>query len=328
MIAETVIGAVSLDDLEFDTSLQARAAMDDAAVAEYAELYEGASGTLPPPVVFYCEERDRYYIGDGWHRIAAARRLRLKEIDMEIRDGGRAAAVEYAVGANRAHGVRRTPEDKRRAVEIALKEWPDYSDRKIAELCGVSHPFVSKLRKQVETFPPEKLGEEKQVITLSPEKSAEENQEESSPPEPAPKRVGRDGKSYTAPAAPQPPASKQDEEPEALPQQPAVRGNGNGEQRQEQVPEARADAEARSLIKKLRGEVQRWEERYERAERSADIAEREREKSLAEKIEAVRDRRRMEDRVAFLCQLAGIRGGTIEDLEAWVLKVRNEKQGG
>lgn len=36
--------------------------------------------------------------------------------------------------------------DKRRCVEIALREFPKLSSRAIADMCGVSHDFVSRLR--------------------------------------------------------------------------------------------------------------------------------------------------------------------------------------
>lgn len=44
--------------------------------------------------------------------------------------------------------LRRTNEDKRRAVLklFADAEWVKWSDREIAEKCGVSHSFVSSLR--------------------------------------------------------------------------------------------------------------------------------------------------------------------------------------
>ena len=39
----------------------------------------------------------------------------------------------------------------RGAVEVALREYPDLSDRAIAEVCAVSDMLVGKMRKQVQT---------------------------------------------------------------------------------------------------------------------------------------------------------------------------------
>jgi len=53
-----------------------------------------------------------------------------------------------AGGANAAHGVPRTNEDKRRAVMKLLQdaEWSHWSDREISKHAAVSHEFVRKLR--------------------------------------------------------------------------------------------------------------------------------------------------------------------------------------
>jgi predicted HTH domain antitoxin len=59
--------------------------------------------------------------------------------------------VLYSVGANAAHGLRRTNEDKRRAVETLIndEEWATWSDREIARACGVSGKFVAAVRDPV-----------------------------------------------------------------------------------------------------------------------------------------------------------------------------------
>lgn len=47
--------------------------------------------------------------------------------------------------------LKRTNEDKRKTVEFLLKdeEFGVFCDREIARLAGVSHPFVSKIRKEM-----------------------------------------------------------------------------------------------------------------------------------------------------------------------------------
>ena len=45
-----------------------------------------------------------------------------------------------------AHGLKRTNADKRRSVELALAEWPNVSDRQIAEICAVGHDMVAGIR--------------------------------------------------------------------------------------------------------------------------------------------------------------------------------------
>ena len=50
------------------------------------------------------------------------------------------------MGQGLAGTLRRTNADKRRAVEIALKEFPKLSSREIAKVCAVSDEFVNKVR--------------------------------------------------------------------------------------------------------------------------------------------------------------------------------------
>jgi hypothetical protein len=56
-------------------------------------------------------------------------------------------------GANESHGLRRTNEDKRRAVVTLLndEEWSGWSNREIARKCGVSDPFVMQIRSSLLT---------------------------------------------------------------------------------------------------------------------------------------------------------------------------------
>lgn len=156
---------MKLANIELDTSIQCRAAIDMGTVNEYAaHMTEGEK--FPPVILF--GTADRAWIGDGWHRVMAARSIELREIEAEIRPGGRVDALKYALGANDANGLHRSNEDKRRCVAIALTEFPKLSDSAIGQLCGVDHKTVAAIR-------PPTLG--------------------NSQPE---KRTGADGKQYPA----------------------------------------------------------------------------------------------------------------------------------
>lgn len=71
----------------------------------------------------------------------------------DVRQGTRRDAILYSVGANETHGLRRTNEDKRRAVMTLLsdEEWSRWSNNEIAQKCGVSHTFVNGMRSSLET---------------------------------------------------------------------------------------------------------------------------------------------------------------------------------
>ncbi len=66
--------------------------------------------------------------------------------ELKVRTSVISEALKCALGANIAHGHRRTNDDKRRCVEIALVEFANMSSRAIAEMCGVSGDFVNRQR--------------------------------------------------------------------------------------------------------------------------------------------------------------------------------------
>jgi ParB-like chromosome segregation protein Spo0J len=132
-----------------EPGIQQRASHVDLALrAEYAEAMK-AGAAFPPVVVF---DADMLWLADGFHRVGAAEDAGLTEILAEIREGDRRDALLYAVGANAEHGARRTNADKRRAVVTLLNdaEWQGRSDGWIAEAAKVSHPFVGKVRAELQ----------------------------------------------------------------------------------------------------------------------------------------------------------------------------------
>jgi len=136
---------LKLKDIRIDRGTQTRVGINEETVADYAEaMTEGAK--FPAVVVFM--DGSEYYLADGFHRVLAATRNGWREIDADVRAGTREDAIEHSLGANTVHGLRRTNADKRRCVEIALKEFAGMSDRAIAEMCGVSNNFVSEIRKE------------------------------------------------------------------------------------------------------------------------------------------------------------------------------------
>lgn len=132
----------------FDSATQVRAEIDSATVADYAE-HMADGDKFPPADVFNAESG--YHIGDGWHRLLAAQKNGDVTFPCTVHPGGRSAAIKFALGANAKHGLKRTNADKRKAVTVALAEFPNLSDRQIAELCGVGHPFVGHVRSQLES---------------------------------------------------------------------------------------------------------------------------------------------------------------------------------
>ena len=140
--------SIALEAIQLDTSIQCRAGSNSDTVEEYAQRME--LGDVFPPVELYGNE-SRCWIGDGWHRVLAALQRGEETIAARLTAGGRIDAIKHALSANAQHGQRRTNADKRRAVEIALREFGKLSDRALAEMCGVSGPFVAGMRPQLQT---------------------------------------------------------------------------------------------------------------------------------------------------------------------------------
>jgi len=137
---------LNLNVIRIDGGTQPRERINMDAVTEYAaDVKDGIE--FPAVVVFH--DGAEYWLADGFHRFHAHKQAGKASILADLRTGTLLDAKLHAVGANGAHGLRRSNEDKRRAVLMVLAEpaWADWSDRRIAEVCGVGHPFVAALRR-------------------------------------------------------------------------------------------------------------------------------------------------------------------------------------
>lgn len=139
------IKPIDISLLRVNGGTQSRAEISRTVVADYAEaMGEGAS--FPPLVVFY--DGAEYWLADGFHRYEAYSRAGIYEAIAEVRQGTQRDAVLFSVGANASHGLRRTNDDKRRAVMVLLndEEWSAWSDREIARRAAVHHDLVGRMR--------------------------------------------------------------------------------------------------------------------------------------------------------------------------------------
>lgn len=139
---------VNIADVRVNGGTQSRANIDRSVVSDYAEAIE-AGVVFPPIVVFY--DGAAHWLADGFHRYEAYSQARVYDVPADIRQGTQRDAILYSVGANASHGLRRTNDDKRRAVLTLLgdAEWSKWSDREIARQCGVSHDFASRNRRSL-----------------------------------------------------------------------------------------------------------------------------------------------------------------------------------
>lgn len=154
-----------IDRIRADGGTQPRSEIAFAVVEEYAAAM--ADGCAFPPVVVYYDGTD-YWLADGFHRREARKVVGFTDVEADVRQGTRRDAVLHSVGANADHGLRRTNEDKRRAVRKLLEDiqprckdagrhvchdqhwtewcWSTWVDREIARRCGVSDRMVNGMR--------------------------------------------------------------------------------------------------------------------------------------------------------------------------------------
>lgn len=142
------MSAINLSDIRIDGGTQSRASIDQQAVADYADAM--AAGDKFPPVIVYFDG-STYWLADGFHRYQAYARAKIEAVPADVRQGTQRDAILFSVSANASHGLRRSNDDKRRAVQTLLsdKEWAKWSDREIARRCAVHHDLVGKLRPAV-----------------------------------------------------------------------------------------------------------------------------------------------------------------------------------
>jgi alkylated DNA repair dioxygenase AlkB len=128
---------------------QARAALSDPIIQEYAEAM--AQGEAFPPIEVYFDETT-YWLADGFHRVSAAKVAGHTTMAGVVYQGGKREALLHAVSANERHGYRRTDVDRRHAVRLLLAdpEWREWNNSAIARQCRVSEFLVRTLRHTLE----------------------------------------------------------------------------------------------------------------------------------------------------------------------------------
>lgn len=165
---------------DLDLSLQIRADASEETIEEYALSFK--NGEIFPPIVVVkvmVKKKAIFYLVDGFHRVAAAIRAGITRLAALVHTGNYGDAAWVAIGANRRNGLRLSSTDMRRAIEKALKMFPEKATTLIAKHVGCTQQYVSKIKNQVTTGCNLAGGDKKNGE--SPKKV-----------------VGKDGKSYPA----------------------------------------------------------------------------------------------------------------------------------
>lgn len=163
-VVSTTEDKVRLTEINVMESVQSRAkAFDEDAVARYMLAIEQGD-KLPPIELFTWDAEDGhtdqpYFVGAGFNRLEAYRRLEKKEIPAvcSVVAGGRDAAYQAAqwcsITSNATHGLPRSQADRRRAIKLAIESQPHLSDSRIAKLVRVDNHTVAEVRAVLEGRP-------------------------------------------------------------------------------------------------------------------------------------------------------------------------------
>lgn len=169
------VRVLNVDVIRMDDGTQSRAGTDEDTVEEYAALYraavEAGSETpydvLPDVECVLSKDGSKAWPTDGFHRLLGAGEAGLTEVRVRVVMVGTVEDARWlALSANLKHGLKRTNADKRHVVEMAfaLERTRGMSDRAIAEHCGVSHNFVSEVRRHLSSDDRYTMPTEREVL--------------------------------------------------------------------------------------------------------------------------------------------------------------------
>jgi hypothetical protein len=140
---------LKLSDIRIDGGTQARVALNQDVVKEYAEhMRDGVE--FPAITVFH--DGAAYWLADGFHRYFAHKSNGALDVQADVKTGTLDDATLYAFGANGKRGLSQTPEDYRKIIYAMLRHpvWSKWSNAEIARHVGVSKMTVGRVKATME----------------------------------------------------------------------------------------------------------------------------------------------------------------------------------
>src|SRR5450759_935455 len=110
---------VDVDELELCPEYQLREKLEAWKVEEYGAVFE----RLPPVLVGKVD--GHLYLLDGWHRVAAARRVGREKVAALIIETDAATAFSLAIRGNAMHGLPLRTKEKKAAARGMLVRFPE-----------------------------------------------------------------------------------------------------------------------------------------------------------------------------------------------------------
>nr|ADK54804.1 transcriptional regulator [uncultured soil bacterium] len=116
---------------------------------EHVQILAAAQTRLPPITV----HRPTMRVIDGFHRLKAARLRGEDKIAVRFFDGDEAEAFVLSVKLNVTHGLPLALADRKGAAERIIASHPQWSDRRVASVTGISPGTVGDIRKRIARGP-------------------------------------------------------------------------------------------------------------------------------------------------------------------------------
>jgi hypothetical protein len=145
-VDNTIPTIVNIKISDIDPALQPASQMRVQLDQEAIEAYAAHLDAMPPVTLFYDSSIKTHWVADGCHTIKAYQSRNKTSVPARVQQGSYQDAFHAAARANTTHGLRITNADKQHRVEEALRTWPKFSNRKIAEICGVDEKTVRNLK--------------------------------------------------------------------------------------------------------------------------------------------------------------------------------------
>jgi hypothetical protein len=141
---------ILLEKVEIDRSTQARVKLDPQHVERLHDEVLAQDKDFKEPIEVY-DDGWKYWLADGFHRVKAYQKAGREKVSALVREGTHRDAMIHAAGANAEHGLPRTTKDKRRAVQLLLKddEIAKLSNRTIASLARCSANTVGTIKEEM-----------------------------------------------------------------------------------------------------------------------------------------------------------------------------------
>lgn len=183
-----MIKTLNLAVLRLDGDTQARLALSQEKVQEYAELMQDGEEFRPVDAFF---DGSDYWLADGFHRYFATKANKKTAIAVTVHNGTLEDAQLFAFAANRGHGLHMTATDIRHCIVRMLEHpvWKGWTNTAIAKHVGASSMTVGRVKAAMSE--PEQVTEKKFLNKHGQEKTMNtaklgRKAKRAVPPEPGP----------------------------------------------------------------------------------------------------------------------------------------------